>query len=81
VPGLHGQSVDAQLPYALPWCDVKHGAGGTGDWTDHLMMARAGHLVGGYPEFDGWPRWDSLTHQGMFESCLKRAVDGGLRSW
>jgi hypothetical protein len=38
-----------------------------------------GHLVGGYPQFDGWPRWDSVTHQSVYEDWLRRAVDGGLR--
>ena len=37
------------------------------------------HLVGGYPQFDGWPRWDSITHQAVFEDWLFRAVQGGLR--
>src|SRR4051812_48410989 len=38
-----------------------------------------GHLVGGWPQFDGWPRWDSMSHQTVHEDWLKRAVDGGLR--
>ncbi len=41
--------------------------------------AGPGHKVGGYPEFDGWPRWDSVTHQAMHEEWLRRAMDGGLR--
>src|SRR4051812_14109456 len=38
-----------------------------------------GHLVGGWPQFDGWPRWDSMSHQTVQEDWLRRAVDGGLR--
>src|SRR5438552_18958746 len=38
-----------------------------------------GHKVGGYPAFDGWPRWDSVTHQAVYEDWLHRAVEGGLR--
>ena len=41
--------------------------------------AGAQHKVGGYPQFDGWPRWDNVTHQAMHQDWLKRAVDGGLR--
>lgn len=29
--------------------------------------------------FDGWPRWDSVTHQAIYEDWLHRAVEGGLR--
>ena len=41
--------------------------------------AASGHLVGGYPQFDGWPRWDSFTHQQVYADWLKRAHDGGLQ--
>jgi microsomal dipeptidase-like Zn-dependent dipeptidase len=37
-----------------------------------------GHKVGGYPQFDGWPRWDSVTHQCVYEDWLHHAVVGGL---
>ncbi|NUU19617.1 hypothetical protein HP550_20430 [Cellulomonas humilata] len=47
--------------------------------TKQPWSAVAGHLVGGYPQFDGWPRWDSITHQSVHEDWLRRAVDGGLR--
>jgi microsomal dipeptidase-like Zn-dependent dipeptidase len=46
-----------------------YGHGGTG----------IGHKVGGHPQYDGWPRWDSVTHQAMYEDWLFRAVQGGLR--
>jgi microsomal dipeptidase-like Zn-dependent dipeptidase len=42
-------------------------------------IARTGHLVGGYPEFDGWPRWNNLTHQAVYQDWLFRALQGGLR--
>ena len=74
----------ARFSSALPWCTVVHGPGGTGDNIDKVMSAvyghfRIGHLVGGNREFDGWPRWDSHTHQAVYEDWLERAWQGGLR--
>jgi microsomal dipeptidase-like Zn-dependent dipeptidase len=73
------------LAYALPWCDSVHGPGGAGDLIGSALAifvygsGGVGHLVGGYPEFDGWPRWNSITHQAVYEDWLHRAVEGGLR--
>jgi microsomal dipeptidase-like Zn-dependent dipeptidase len=73
---------------ALPWCGSVHGPGGAGDLLGNLLrsvnygtgLASAfGHKVGGNPEFDGWPRWDSITHQAVYADWLQRAVTGGLR--
>jgi len=38
-----------------------------------------GHHVGGWPQFDGWPRWDSITHQTVHVDWLQRAWQGGMR--
>jgi microsomal dipeptidase-like Zn-dependent dipeptidase len=76
------------LSAALQWCTKAHGPGGTADIIGNLLRTvgyggniagALGHRVGGYPQFDGWPRWDSLTHQSVHEEWLRRAVDGGLR--
>ncbi|MET0402367.1 MAG: membrane dipeptidase [Cystobacter sp.] len=73
------------LSSALPWCDSVHGPGGTRDAFGSIMTmlgygtGGAGHKVGGYPQYDGWPRWNSYTHQSMHEEWLLRAVQGGLR--
>jgi hypothetical protein len=73
---------------AFGWCTPAHGLAGTYDKlgnivrTMHAQLPASslfGHLVGGYPQFDGWPRWDSFTHQAVHKDWLKRAVDGGLR--
>jgi len=69
-----------------------HGAGGTGDLLGQAIKAEysggtgipvpllaGGHLVGGHDEYDGWPRWDSVSHQAVYQDWLRRAVDGGLR--
>ncbi|MDQ1920724.1 membrane dipeptidase [Massilia pseudoviolaceinigra] len=69
---------------ALPWCDDVHGPGGALDSVTNVIggfegLAGPGHKVGGFPQYDGWPRWNSLTHQQIYEDWLKRAVDGGMR--
>ena len=38
-----------------------------------------GHLTGGWPEFDGWPRHTSTIHQTMHWEWVRRAFDGGQR--
>jgi len=73
---------------ALGWCTPFHGPAGAGDVLGNALRTIAygagvvgvlGHRVGGYPQFDGWPRWDSISHQAVFEDWLYRAVEGGLR--
>lgn len=34
---------------------------------------------GGWPELDGWPRWDAIAHQQVWEEWLHDAYDSGLR--
>lgn len=79
----------------LKWCDYGpghtfftpnwvHGPGGTRDTIGNILKVNyggspLGHRVGGYPEFDGWPRWDSVTHQSVYEDWLNRALQGGLK--
>ena len=72
----------------LAWCTPVHGPGGVGDLLGNTMRAIAygteagailGQRVGGYPQFDGWPRRDSISHQAVVEDWRYRAVEGGLR--
>lgn len=42
-------------------------------------ILNAGHPVEGYPFFEGWPRWDSYTHQQVYADWLARAHDNGLQ--
>jgi microsomal dipeptidase-like Zn-dependent dipeptidase len=75
---------------ALPHCDtvpgqpfnLVHGPGGTRDLLGQVLRGSLtpGHRVGGFPEFDGWPRWDNTyTHQSMYEDWVFRAYQGGMR--
>jgi microsomal dipeptidase-like Zn-dependent dipeptidase len=84
---FHGRAF-GDLETALPWCTSDHGPGGLDDVLSNVMRTASygvpilgifGHRVGGYPEFDGWPRWDSVSHQAVYEDWLYRAVQGGLR--
>lgn len=70
---------DAGIQEAMPWCTEAHGAGGAFDLIGDAMTGSVGHLVGGFPQFDGWPRHDALNHQQMYWKWLKRAHRGGLR--
>src|SRR5688500_5575173 len=56
-----------------------HGVGGLADILNLAFSGNVGHNVGGYPQFDGWPRWNNYTGQQMYYQWLKRAHDGGLR--
>jgi microsomal dipeptidase-like Zn-dependent dipeptidase len=82
--------VEGSLETALPWCTPVHGIGGTGiaGGEGNIIMSffeqtgyglDIGHAVGGYPQFDGWPRFTSLVHQQMHIDWIRRAYDGGLR--
>jgi microsomal dipeptidase-like Zn-dependent dipeptidase len=65
---------------ALPWCNPAHGVHGLNDIIGNVMRKTAlGHEVGGSPEFDGWPKWNTLTHQQMHSDWLYRALQGGLK--
>ena len=67
-----GTFVD-RLRTALAWCTPAHGPGGA--W----LNPKIGHLVGGYPEFDGWPRFSSIVHQQAYVDWVRRAYQGGVR--
>ncbi|MDO8631672.1 MAG: membrane dipeptidase, partial [Phycisphaerales bacterium] len=56
-----------------------HGTCGCGDIVGATMGEFLCHNVGGYPQFEGWPRWYSYTHQQVYFEWLQRAWEGGLR--
>jgi hypothetical protein len=70
---LMAGSVTGPMHEALRWCNDPHGNGGS------LNNPETFHLNGGYPEFDGWPRFTSLVHQQMYIDWIKRAYQGGQR--
>src|SRR5215831_3117820 len=74
------------LADAVPWCTPAHGTGGVRDVVGWVVKfsyqgsrTGVGHKVGGFPQFDGWPRYDSVTHQCVHVDWLERAWEGGLR--
>lgn len=73
-------------PYRLfnPKRFIVHGPAGTNDHLGALVASEGDdlmpdHPVGGYNTFDGWPKWNSVSHQMMYYEWLKRAYDGGMR--
>jgi microsomal dipeptidase-like Zn-dependent dipeptidase len=81
---------DGPIDSSLAWCTPAHGLGGTGigGQEGNVLMAffeetgygsGVGHRVGGYPQFDGWPKFTTLVHQQMYIDWIRRAYDGGLR--
>jgi microsomal dipeptidase-like Zn-dependent dipeptidase len=59
-----------------------HGLDGRFAIAENLLSG--GTLTGthsnkGWPDFDGWPRHDSLTHEGTYWKGIERAWRGGLR--
>jgi microsomal dipeptidase-like Zn-dependent dipeptidase len=80
-----GDPETALEPCSAAATGAKHGHGPLGleDALERYHPARCGayggHLVGGWPQHDGWPRWDTFTHQQVYETWLRRAHIGGLR--
>jgi microsomal dipeptidase-like Zn-dependent dipeptidase len=51
----------------------------TGYRAGPLGWLYPGHHVGGFPDFDGWPKFTTIIHQQMYIDWIKRAFEGGLR--
>ena len=62
-------------------CDSSppHGHFGSFDPIGMVLGEGVGHVVRGYPDFQGWPHWNTYTHQQVYYKWLKRAFDGGLK--
>jgi microsomal dipeptidase-like Zn-dependent dipeptidase len=72
------------LPAVLSICEPWHGFGGLSDFLGNIRRTMngnisVGHHTGGYPNFDGWPAWNTLDHQQMHADWIYRAYQGGLR--
>ncbi|MEO6236680.1 MAG: hypothetical protein ABIQ52_06740 [Vicinamibacterales bacterium] len=72
---------------ALPFCDAVHGGNGVGDEIGNVLRtgspvafhSNAGGNTNSDVQFDGWPAFDTYTHQQMYYEWLHRAFEGGLR--
>ncbi|MDQ6886127.1 MAG: membrane dipeptidase [Gemmatimonadota bacterium] len=65
-------------------CEPIHGFAGLKDLIgtverDMNEAVGVGHKTGGYPNYDGWPKWNTLDHQQMYSDWILRAHEGGLR--
>src|SRR5687767_11515542 len=67
------------IEHALGWCNGVHGIGGLGDLVGIALGQGVGHAVGGHEAFDGWPRWNTYTHQQVYHEWLERAFLGGVK--
>jgi microsomal dipeptidase-like Zn-dependent dipeptidase len=85
---------DGPIENALASCTPVHGrsvlTGGirqlkvasfeeTGEKKTLRHLLQPGHAGGGYPYFDGWPKFTTTIHQQMYIDWIKRAYEGGLR--
>src|SRR5687767_1898316 len=66
---------EGPLDVAMPSCLGAHGPGGM------FPVPESFHLLGGHPQFDGWPRFvhGTFFHQQSHVDWVKRAYDRGLR--
>ena len=56
-----------------------HGRFGVTDPVGFALEQGTGHFVHGYPDFRGWPHYNSYTHQQEYYTWLHRAFEGGLK--
>lgn len=83
--GLYSHCPDTCPPGTGPgtdqWCEgvAIHGAGGLDNLLQAVLSGTWGHNVGGYPEFDGWPRWNNYTGQQAYVDWVRRSWLGGQR--
>jgi microsomal dipeptidase-like Zn-dependent dipeptidase len=74
------------IDQALASCAPEHGPMGISDLDGDISRyfqnggLEFSHSTGGYPDFEGWPRFNQgVSHQSMYADWLHRAVRGGLR--
>ena len=66
--------------HALVDCPDHQGNGATAVLDNALAGgARPTHDPTGWPDFKGWPHWQSLTHENSYHRWVERAWRGGLR--
>ena len=69
------------VEYALVDCP-DHEPGGYGALLEKVVSKddpHEGHNTDGWPTFEGWPKYNSLTHEQVYYKWLERAWRSGLR--
>ena len=67
------------IEHALHDCDDIHGKGGAIDLLEMQKGSSDGHSTRGYPDFEYWPRRDTVSHVQVYHRWLERAYLAGLR--
>lgn len=55
-----------------------HGSDGWPALSEHILSKPGPHSSAGWPTFDGWPTYYSLTHEQTYYRWLERAWRGGV---
>ncbi|HEX6458824.1 MAG TPA: hypothetical protein VF032_07900 [Thermoleophilaceae bacterium] len=80
---IYGEAFDRfGIPAALGQDASVHGADGSLDVTGNLLrtgLPFGGHDTQGWPNFTGWPTYNTQTHQQTYYVWLQRAFEAGLR--
>jgi microsomal dipeptidase-like Zn-dependent dipeptidase len=80
---IYGEAFDRfGIPAALGNDASVHGPDGSADVTGDLLRTGApfgGHDTQGWPNFTGWPTYNTQTHQQTYYVWLERAFEAGLR--
>jgi microsomal dipeptidase-like Zn-dependent dipeptidase len=66
-------------PFALVDCSDHSATSGCGAVLETALSGSTCHDPSGWPEFEGWPTHDQLTHEQTYYRWLERAWMGGLR--
>lgn len=65
--------------YGSPQCHLHHSMAAAGVIPTPFILGGDDHKMQGWPDFIGFPRFNSRTHQQQHVEFLKRAFDGGMR--
>ncbi|MCW3010370.1 MAG: hypothetical protein JWO90_774 [Solirubrobacterales bacterium] len=69
------------VPYALPDCNADPAAGAFNTVLETALGRGAPTDQVGWPTFNQWPAYDSLTHEASYWKWLERAWKSGLRTY
>lgn len=78
--GLHCGKPFSPLGITVAMRDCPdHGTDGWPALSEHILSEPGPHSADGWPTFEGWPQWYSLTHEQTYYRWIERAWRGGLR--